>query len=124
MGNPLSGTEGDCPVFMDRHGMKRQQTEEAIWMSVFVWIIIGAAILGACASGKRKAASDKPYRIDRPHVIDPDDYECSVCKRRLRKDQMVCPYCRVRFSVRVTDDEDFVYEEDELEAWDEEDGIP
>ena len=43
MGNPLSGTEGDCPVFMDRHGMKRQQTEEAIWMSVFVWIVADPA---------------------------------------------------------------------------------
>ena len=92
-------------------------------MSVLVWIIVGAVILGACSGRKRNAASDKPYRIDRLHVIDPDDYECSVCKRRFRKDQMVCPYCRVRFSVRVTDDEDFVYEEDELEAWDEEDGI-
>lgn len=93
-------------------------------MSVLVWIIVAAVILGACSGRKRNDVSDKPYRIDRPHVIDPDDYECSVCHRRFRKEQMVCPYCRVRFSVRVMDDEDFVYEEDELEAWDEEDGIP
>lgn len=94
-------------------------------MSVIFWIVAAAVIVGACTGGRKKNASSKgPYRIDRPHVIDPDDYECSVCKRRFRKDQMVCPYCRVRFSVRMMDDEDFVFEEDELEAWDEEDGIP
>ena len=91
-------------------------------MSVLIWIIVGAVILGACSGRNRNAASDKPYRIDRPHVIDPDDYECSVCHRRFRKEQMVCPYCGTRFSARVTDDEDFIFEEDELESWDEEDG--
>ena len=36
---------------------------------------------------------------------------------------MVCPYCGSRFTEMVTDEEEFDFEEDELEAWDEEDGI-
>ena len=91
-------------------------------MSVAVWIVIGLVILIACAGGK-KPAPKGPHRIDRPHVIDLDDYECSVCHRRFQKNVMVCPYCGTSFAGRVTDEEDFVFEEDELEAWDEEDGI-
>ena len=36
---------------------------------------------------------------------------------------MVCPYCGARFSGRVVDEKEFEEEEDELEAWDEEDGL-
>ena len=93
-------------------------------MSAVFWIVIGAVILAACSGGGRKQPVRKgPYRIDRPHVIDPDDYECSVCGRRFRKDRMTCPYCGARFAGRVKDEEEFFFEEDELEAWDEEDGI-
>ena len=92
-------------------------------MSVVFWIVIGVVILAVCSgSGKKKAAGKGPHRIDRPHVIDPDDYECSVCHRRFRKNQMFCPYCGARFAGRVTDEEEFIFEEDELEAWDEEEG--
>ena len=93
-------------------------------MSALFWIVAAAVIVGACAGGRKKGTPSKgPYRIDRPHVIDPEDYECSICHRRFRKDQMVCPYCNVRFSLRVTDEDDFLFEEDELESWDEEDGV-
>ena len=93
-------------------------------MSTAFWIVIGAVILIACSSGgKKNAARRGPYRIDRPHVIDPDDYGCSVCHRRFRKKQMICPYCGARFCEQVTDEEEFIFEEDELETWDEEDGI-
>lgn len=93
-------------------------------MSAVFWIVIGAVILAACSGGGRKQPVRKgPYRIDRPHVIDPDDYECSVCGRRFRKDRMTCPHCGAGFTGRVKDEEEFFFEEDELEAWDEEDGI-
>ena len=93
-------------------------------MSAVFWIVIGVIVLAACSGGgKRTAARKGPFRIDRPHVIDPDDYECSVCHRRFRKNQMSCPYCGARFAECVTDEEEFIFEEDELEAWDEEDGI-
>ena len=92
-------------------------------MPAIFWIAIGAVILAACCSGRKNTARKGPYRIDRPHVIDPDDYECSVCHRRFRKEQMVCPYCGARFTAQVKDEEEFDFEEDELEAWDEEDGV-
>ena len=94
----------------------------------FVWVIIGAAVvLGLLSSGNKKGVS-KPeprgtVRIDRPHVIDDDDYECSACHRRFRKDVMACPYCGTRFTGRIEDTEEWDEEEDELEAWDEEDGV-
>ena len=93
-------------------------------MSAVFWVAIGAVILlAACSSGKKNTARKGPYRIDRPHVIDPDDYECSVCHRRFRKDQMACPYCGTQFAGRETDEDEFILEEDELEAWDEEEGL-
>ena len=91
-------------------------------MSTVFWIVIVVLILAACSgSGKKKPAGS--HRIDRPHVMDPDDYECSVCHRRFGKNVMVCPYCGAKFTDRVTDEEEFIFEEDELEAWDEEDGV-
>ena len=91
-------------------------------MSVVFWVLLGAVILAACAGGgKKPAARKEPYRIDRPHVLEPDDYECSACHGRFREDRMICPYCGARFKERVTDEEEFLDEEDELEAWDEED---
>ena len=93
-------------------------------MSIWIWIVIIAVILALCSGGGKKNTARKgPYRIDRPHAIDPDDYECSVCHRRFGKNQMTCPYCRTRFTERVADEEEFIFEEDEMEAWDEEDGV-
>lgn len=96
-------------------------------MSWIWWVIGGVVLLGLLSGGNkysgRSGSSGGPVRIDRPHVIDPDDYECSACHRRFRKDQMTCPYCGTRFSGRKVDEEEFDFEEDELEAWDEEDGI-
>ena len=95
-------------------------------MSWIWWMIGGIIVLGLFSGNKgskRSGASGKPVRVDHPHVIDPDDYECSVCGRRFRKDRMVCPYCSARFTGKVTDTEEWDEEEDELEAWDEEDGV-
>ena len=91
-------------------------------MSVAIWIMIGLVLLAVLGGGKKEPAGKGPHRIDRPHVIDEDDYECSACHRRFRKDVMVCPYCGTRFAERVTDEEEFCLEEDELESWDEEEG--
>ena len=93
-------------------------------MSTALWILIGVVILAACSgAGKGKSVSRKgSYRIDRPHMIEPDDYECSVCHRRFRKDQMACPYCGSRFTGTEKDYEEFDEEADEWDAWDEEEG--
>lgn len=64
----------------------------------------------------------KGIRIEHPHVIDDPDYECSVCGRRFDRTYGSCPFCGSVFSGKKTDYEEFDFEEDELEAWDEEDG--
>ena len=91
---------------------------EAFRMSTVVWILIAVVILGVWASGRKKTAPKRPHRIDWPHVLAPDDYECSICRRRFRKNLMICPYCGTKFAERVMDDDEFIEEEDELEEWD------
>ena len=94
----------------------------------FLWVIIGVIVLLSLLSGGIKSNGRKPgtngnVRIDHPHVIDDDDYECSTCHKRFRKNTMVCPYCGTHFTGRIENTEEWDEEEDELEAWDEEDGI-
>jgi ribosomal protein L37AE/L43A len=87
------------------------------------WIVIIVLLILLCGTGKSRTTG-KPgtRRIDHPHVIDRDDYECPACRRRFTDNVMVCPYCRTRFSGTVEDDREFTDEEEELEDWDEEDG--
>ena len=91
-------------------------------MMSFVWVIVGAVVLLALLSGNSKRRNTGPVRIDHPHVIDEDDYECAVCHHRFRKNVMICPKCGARFTGRVEDGTEWDEEEDEMEAWDEEDG--
>ena len=92
-------------------------------MPAVIWILLGVIALGLLFGGKGKRTPGGPLRIDHPHIIDDEDYECSVCHRRFRKNVMSCPYCGVRFSGRVMDEREFDEEEDEMAAWDEEDGL-
>ena len=92
-------------------------------MTAVFFIAAGMLLLAISSWGGKKRTVREPYRIDRPHVVDPDDYECSVCHRRFQRNQMSCPYCGVRFTDWVTDEDEFTFEEDELEDWDEEDGL-
>ena len=79
---------------------------------------------GARASSSSSGSSGRPrVRIDHPHLIDSDDYECSICGRRFSRNQMSCPYCGVRFTDTKEDYEEFDEEEDEWDAWDEEEGL-
>ena len=91
-------------------------------MSPIVWIIIGIMILAACFSGKgnRKACGSRgePTRIDHPHYIDVDDYECSVCGARFRKKGMVCPKCGARFQKTMENEDEFI---EEMVIWDDDD---
>ena len=97
-------------------------------MSPIIWIVIGVIILAALSSGKGKSSKPvsskgQPLRIDHPHVISDDESECSVCGKRFRGKHSVCPSCGARFTCSKEDYEEFDEEEDELEAWDEEDGL-
>lgn len=94
----------------------------------FIWVIIGAVVIlgllsGGNKSNSRKSETNSNVRIDHPHLIDDDDYECSTCHKRFRKNTMVCPHCGTRFTEKIEDSEEWDEEEDELEAWDEEEGI-
>ena len=85
-----------------------------------IWIIAGAAvILALLANGKKKPAKPKkPTRIDRPHYIDLDDCECSVCGARFRKKDTACPNSGTRFQTTKEDDEEFI---EEMVIWDDDD---
>ena len=97
-----------------------------------LWIIGGIIVIGLVyelvfgGSGKQKSrkvsAPYKPTLIEHPHVIDDTEYECSVCGGRFDSPVSVCPFCGERFEGKKTDYEEFDFEEDELEAWDEEEG--
>ena len=87
----------------------------------FVWVIFGVAALLALLSGNSKSKNSGPVRIDHPHVIEDDDYECAVCHHRFRENVMICPSCGTRFTERVEDSTELDEEEDEFEAWYEED---
>ncbi len=90
--------------------------------------MLGVIVLATLSGGKGKGSKStdlkgQPVRIDHPHVISDDESECSVCGKRFRGKQSVCPSCGARFTISKEDYEEFDEEEDELEAWDEEDGL-
>ncbi len=97
-------------------------------MPAVLWIVIGVIILAALSGSKGKGSKSvsskgQPVRIDHPHVISDDESECSVCGKRFRGKPSICPSCGARFTGRKEDYEEFDEEEDELEAWDEEEGL-
>lgn len=97
-------------------------------MLTVLWIVLGVIILAALSSGKEKSSKPvsskgQPLRIDHPHIISDDESECSVCGKRFPGKRSVCPSCGACFTGSKEDYEEFDEEEDELEAWDEEDGL-
>jgi len=98
-------------------------------MSAVFWIVIGAVVLAACCGNKKgtntgsSGRQKKKLHIDHPHYYDADEYECSVCGARFRKQSMVCPRCGARFDGTKEDDTEFDEEMMEEEDWDEEEGL-
>lgn len=98
-------------------------------MSAVFWIVIGAVVLAACCGNKKgtntgsSGRQKKILRIDHPHCYDADEYECSVCGARFRKQSMVCPRCGARFDGTKEEDTEFDEEMMEEEDWDEEEGL-
>ena len=71
-----------------------------------------AASVGARFAG-RAGSSEKPRtRIERPHYISEDEYECGICGKRFDSPLSACPYCGVRFNRTETDEREY---DDELE---------
>lgn len=76
---------------------------------------------GGNKNGRRSRSSGKPgkpVRIDHLHYIDVDEYECSVCGAKFRKDSMSCPKCGTRFQGTKEDDDEFI---EEMVLWDDDD---
>lgn len=92
-------------------------------MSSVLWIAIGAVFLLVLCGGKGKSSGknsrNEPTRIDRPHYLDPDDHECSVCGARFKgKNVTLCPGCGARFTGTKEDDGEFI---EEMELWEDDD---
>ncbi len=81
---------------------------------------------GRRTGSERRDGGDSRARIDHPHYVSADEYECGACGRRFRKNAMACPYCGTRFERRIIDKDEYddeVEEELEMDEWDEEDGL-
>ena len=95
-------------------------------MSTLIWIGLGIAavcLLGSKGKTSGQKTAGKPVRIDHPHYISADEYECGNCGRRFNRACTVCPHCGMRFSRAETDENEWNEEfEDEIEMdeWDEE----
>lgn len=61
-------------------------------------------------NSRRSGSSGGPVRIDHLHYIDADEYECSVCGAKFRKNSMSCPNCGTRFRGTKEDDDEFIGE--------------
>ena len=89
----------------------------------------GAALIllyaiGTLISGVKKAASpgERPrVRIDHPHYVAGDEYECGICGNRFYSPLAACPHCGVRFNCRQTDEDEYDDELDDeldMDEWD------
>ena len=82
-------------------------------MPTVIWIMLGAVVLAAClgsGKGKNTKRQDNPVRIDRMHMFEADDHECSRCGARFKGKGMVCPKCGARFTATKDEDDEFIEE--------------
>ena len=80
-------------------------------------VLLGLLSGGTKRTG-RSGKSGAPERIDHLHYIDADEYECSVCGAKFRKNSMSCPKCGARFRGTREDDDEFI---EEMVLWDDDD---
>ena len=97
----------------------------AMWACIAVPVVLFLLLFDRSAGKPSRTAvrEEQPVRIDHPHYISDDEYECSVCGRRFSLPLNSCPHCGVQFSGRKTDDteyDDELDEELEMDEWDEE----
>ena len=98
----------------------------AMWVCIAVPVVLFLLMLldrTAVKSSWPAEREEQHVRIDHPHYITNDEYECGTCGRRFGRPLDSCPYCGVRFSSRKTDETEYEDEEDEemdMDEWDEE----
>lgn len=87
----------------------------------WLWILMAVLILLFAAGGRKQNNANQkkpedPHWIYHPHVIEADDYECSYCHARFRKEAASCPKCGIRMTGKTVKDEDeWIDEEEELD---------
>ncbi len=89
-------------------------------MDSWIWAVLGfLAVLLLGNAGKSRKKDDQSAdarRIDHPHYMDPDEYECPECGARFRKNVMTCPKCGKQFAGTREDDGEFL---EEMDFWEE-----
>ena len=94
-----------------------------IWWTggIILLIVIGCAF--GKGKGRAHASGERPRpRIEHPHYISEDEYECGICGHRFGKPYASCPHCGVLFNCKETDEEEWDEEFDEECDMDEEEG--
>ena len=89
-------------------------------MPTLLWIIIGVIVLVACCGAIKQSGQKKVLRVNHPHYYGPDEFECTVCGAKFRKNSMVCSKSVAGFEGTKEDSTEFDEEMMEDEDWDEE----
>ena len=81
-----------------------------------VFVIAVIVSLFSKGSAPKKTSARPRLRIDHPHYITDDEYECGICGVRFDRPLTACPQCGVRFNGSRTDDDEYDEElDDELD---------
>ena len=103
--------------------MSEELRDGEVKMPTLLWIFIGVIVLVACCGAKKQSGQKKVLRVNHLHYFDLNEYECSVCGARFRKNSIVCPKCGAQFQATKEDSTEFDEEMMEEEDWDEEHGM-
>ncbi len=92
------------------------------WTGGIILLLVIICVFGK-GKGRASASGERPRpRIEYPHYMTEDEYECGICGHRFDKPYASCPHCGVLFNCKETDEEEWDEEFDEECAWDEEEG--
>ena len=86
------------------------------WAIGGVLLLIALLFSGEKRTNTTNSRKEAAHWIYHPHVIEEDDYECSRCRARFRKEAVSCPKCGTVMSGKTVKDEDeWIDEEEKLD---------
>ena len=86
------------------------------WAIGGVLLLIALLFSGEKRTNTTNSLKEAAHWIYHPHVIEEDDYECSRCHARFRKEAVSCPKCGITMSGKTVKDEDeWIDEEEKLD---------
>jgi len=86
-----------------------------IWIGIAVVLVLSLISRGG-KQGNNGTKSESSHWIYHPHVIEADNYECSQCHTRFRKEAPHCPKCGTRMiGKNITDENEWIDEEETLD---------